>query len=280
MWRYVSGGYLRTMGTPILKGRALAEADRRDVERVVVISKAMAARYWPGEDPIGRRIAVGTVASPSSTWRRIVGVAGDAPGISLGASEPIVYVPQAQAPYPVMTMSLAVRAKTDLAATAKAIRTEMATLDRNVPIYDVMTMDQLRGNSVAQRRFAMLLLGLFAGVALGLALIGIYGTISYAVRQRRHEIGVRIAIGARPADVLGMIMGQGFRLTAIGIAAGLAGAFALTRFLKSLLFGVTETDPVMFILIPALLLTVAMLASYLPARRAAAIDPITALRQD
>ena len=141
-------------------------------------------------------------------------------------------------------------------------------------------MDQLRGNSVAQRRFAMLLLGLFAGVALGLALIGIYGTISYAVRQRRHEIGVRIAIGARPADVLGMIMGQGFRLTAIGIAAGLAGAFALTRFLKSLLFGVTETDPVMFILIPALLLTVAMLASYLPARRAAAIDPITALRQD
>ncbi len=141
-------------------------------------------------------------------------------------------------------------------------------------------MDQLRGDWVAQRRFTTLLLGLFAAAALILALVGIYGTISYTVRRRRHEIGVRIAIGAMPRDVVAMTMRQGFRLAAIGIAAGLAGAFALTRYLRSLLFGVTETEPTMFILIPTLLLAVAMLASYLPARRGARIDPIAALRQE
>ncbi len=280
MFRYVSAGYLPTMGIPILKGRSLAQADRRDSENVAIISKAMAARYWPAEDPVGLRIAAGTTAGPSATWRRIVGVAGDAPSISLGVSEPVIYVPQSQASPTLLSMSLAVRVKTDYASTATAIRAEMASLDGNVPIYNLMSMNQLRGDSVAQRRFVMLLLGLFAAMALALSLIGIYGTISYAVRQRRHEIGVRMAIGARPRDVLRMSMGQGFRLTAIGLAAGLAGAFALTRYLKSLLFGVTETDPVMFILIPILLLVVAMLASYLPARRAATLDPIAALRQD
>lgn len=280
VWRYVSAGYLKTMGTPVLKGRALAESDSREGDKVAVISRAMAARYWPGEDPVGRRIAVGTVATPDSTWRRIVGVVGDAPSIILGTSEPMVYVPHTQAPYPVLAMSLAVRTKMDFAATAKAIRAELASLDRNVPIYDLISMDQLRGNSVAQRRFTMLLLGLFAAAALAMALIGIYGMISHAVRQRRHEIGVRMAIGARPRDVLRLTMTQGLRLTGMGIAVGLAGAFGLTRYLKGLLFGVTETDPMTFILIPALVLTVAMLASYLPARRAAAVDPMAALRAE
>jgi ABC-type antimicrobial peptide transport system permease subunit len=178
------------------------------------------------------------------------------------------------------SMSLALRTKTDPETVLKRIRAEIASLDDDLPVFNVKTMDAIRGDAVAQRRFGMLLLTIFAGVALVLALVGLYGTIAYLAGKRTREIGIRMAMGAQKRHILTMILGHGFLVTAMGMLVGLGGAYALTRYLSSLLFGISGTDGSTFIAVSALLLAVAMLASFIPARRAARIEPITALRYE
>jgi putative ABC transport system permease protein len=278
MVRHISPGHLRNMRIPLLKGRAFTNFDRAGGENTMIISNAMASTYWPAEDPIGKHLRFGgPPALKALTWR-IVGVAEDVPSSGLDvAPRPTVYVPQDQWPWHMSSMSLALRAKPDPDAIVNSVRAEIASLDKDLPIFDLKTMDAIRGDAVAQRRFGMLLLGIFAGVALMLAVVGLYGTIAYMVGQRTREIGIRIAMGAQKHHILTMTVGHGFVLTATGMLAGLGGAHALTRYLSSLLFGISGTDGSTFIAVSVLLLAVAMLASYMPARRAARIEPVTAL---
>jgi ABC-type antimicrobial peptide transport system permease subunit len=196
------------------------------------------------------------------------------------APKPTVYITHDQFPFTTSSMSLVLRAKTDPVGMAGAVRAEIASMDHDLPIFNLMTMDEIRGDSVAQRRFGMLLLGIFAGVALVLAVVGIYGTISYMVGQHTREIGIRMAMGAQKRHILQMTVGHGLVLTAMGMLVGFGGAFALTRYLSSLLFGISGTDLSTFIAVSVLLLAVAMLASYIPARRAAKIEPIAALHHE
>jgi hypothetical protein len=245
----------------------------------MVVSKSMVSRYWPGEDPIDEHIRF---FGPMRTlaWR-IVGVVEDVASSSLDAApKPTVYIPYDQFPYPTSTMSAVLQAKTDPVGLVGAVRAELAFMDGDLPIFNLMTMNGIRGDSLAQRRFGMLLLGIFAGVALVLAMLGLYGTIAYMVGRRTREIGIRMAMGAQKRHIFNMTLGQGFILTATGMLVGLGGAFALTRYLSSLLFGVSGTDPSLFVAVSVLLLAVAMLATYIPARRAATVDPMTALHYE
>jgi putative ABC transport system permease protein len=241
----------------------------------------MASTYWPGENPIDRHIRFkGPAELAALTWR-IVGIADDVPGSGLDlAPKPTAYLTHAQWPFHMASMSLALRTTTNPTSIVSRVRAEIAQVDGDLPIFDVRTMDEVRGVSLAQRRFGMLLLGLFAGVALALAAIGLYGTIAYTVSQRTREIGIRLALGARPGQILAATVGQGAGLSAVGMLFGLVGAFALTRYLGSLLYGVSGIDVPTFAGVSAALLVVALLASYLPARRAARIEPVVALRHE
>jgi predicted permease len=281
MVRHISPGYLQNMRIPLLKGRALTHFDRAGGENVMVISKAMASTHWPTEDPIGKIIRFfGPPELMALTWR-IVGISEDVPSSGLDVTpKPTVYLPQDQWPWGVSSMSLALRTKTEPAGLANTVRAEVASMDNDLPIFNLMTMNEIRGASVAQRCFGMLLLGIFAGVALVLAAVGIYGTISYMVGQRTQEIGVRMAMGAQKHHIINMIVGHGFALTLVGMLVGSVGAFALTRYLSSLLFGISGTDIPTFAAVSALLLAVALLASYFPAQRAAKIEPIAALHYE
>jgi putative ABC transport system permease protein len=275
--RQVTPGYLKTMRIPVLRGRSLASHDGPDGQKVVVISEALARRYWPGEDPIGRRINFRGMNrmffgpdSTETTWWTIVGITGEVPDSSLADEpNPVAYMPLEQYPVALRTMSVAVRTQGDPSVLAGAIRAEIAALDRNLPLFNVRSMEQVLGDSMGRTRLLMMLIGAFAGVALALGLLGIY-----------HEIGVRMAMGARPRDVLRAILGQGVLLAGAGIGAGLVGAFALTRYMESLLFGVTTNDLATFTGAAALLLAVALLATWLPARRASGVNPVTALRHE
>ncbi|MDQ3011567.1 MAG: ABC transporter permease [Acidobacteriota bacterium] len=285
----VSGDYFRAMGIPMLQGRAFTERDTLETPRVAVLSASLAKRCFPNEDPIGKRIYPGRL-NPGQVgqidrytnvpmWTEIVGVVADVKSLSLDPKvESNVYVPYWQ--WPMQTPTLFVRTAGNPANLAAAIYSEVKALNKSLPMPKVQTMNEQLSDVVAQPRFQTLLLGLFGLVTLVLVSAGLYGVVSYSVAQRTHEIGVRMALGAQPQDVLKLVIGQGMKLALIGIALGLAGALMLTRLLKTLLFGVTATDPLAFVLAALLLAGVVLLACYLPARRAAQVDPMIALRYE
>jgi putative ABC transport system permease protein len=274
---FVTPGYLRAMGIPLLRGRFFTEQDGRETEEVIIINETLARRFFSQEDPTGKRLFLGF---STQVARRIVGVVGDVKHDTLTRDyAPAVYVPYYQVPWS-GRMSLAVRSSAQPSAVLASVREQIRSVDRDLPVFSVMTMNQVLSNSVAQPRFSTLMLGVFAGVALLLAAVGIYGVISYSVSQRTHEMGIRMALGAQPRDIFRLVVGQGMVLTLIGVGVGLAASFALTRFLESLLFGVSATDPATFAGVSVLLAAVALLACYLPARRATRVDPLVALRYE
>jgi predicted permease len=278
----ISPDYLRAMGIPLLKGRALTEHDGKDAPNVFLVNETFVRRYFPNEDPIGKRIKVSVRPSPDKpdAEGEIVGVIGDVKHRSLDKEvNPECYVPYLYVPDPYMT--LVVRTKsTDPTTLNAALRDAVRQVDKDQPVVDIQTMNQVLARSVATRRFNMLLLGIFAGIALALAAVGIFGVMNYSVTQRTHEIGIRMALGAQTSDVLKMIVGQGMILTLIGVAVGLTAAFILTRVMSGLLYGVSATDPLTFAGVAALLSAVALLACYIPARRATKVDPMVALRYE
>ena len=276
--RVVRPGYFGTMGIRLLQGR---DFDARDTLRstpVTIINEALARRHFPNQNPIGRRINPSFgVDDRGILFREIIGVVGDVRHSSLREEAgPESYVAHAQAPF--NTITVVARAGNDPRALTAAVRGEVRTLDPDLPVFAVRTLEEYLATAVAQPRFGALLLSIFAGVALLLTAVGLYGVISYGVEQRRHEIGVRMALGARARDVLGLVMRQGVALAAAGIGLGLVAAAALTRVMASFLFGVGATDPATFALIALLLGLVALAASYVPALRAARVDPLDALR--
>jgi putative ABC transport system permease protein len=274
----VSEGYFKAMGIPLIRGRLLDYRDTADSAHVAVINETMAKKIFPNEEPIGKRITFGSRES-SLNWYEIVGIVGDVRHYSLDQPATLqTYEPFRQQTTP--TMSLVVRATGDPASLGAAIRNQVQELDPEQPIANLKTLDSLAATSTAQRAFSMTLLSVFAAVALVLASIGIYGVLSYAVNQRTHEIGVRMALGAGRRDVLKMVVAQGMSLILLGSAIGLIAAYGLTRVMSSLLFDVSATDPLIFGLIALLLIAVALFACYIPARRATKVDPLIALRCD
>jgi putative ABC transport system permease protein len=272
----VTPDYFKAMGIPLLRGRVFTEHDTKNSTRVVVINETMAQRYFPDEDPIGKRIHV---TMGPETWREIVGIVGDVKQHGLDqATPPQSYEPFAQEPSSFIT--LVVRSDSDPTKLSAAIRSQVLALDKEQPVYGITRLEQTLANSVAQQRFSMLLLGIFATVALVLAAVGLYGVMAYSVTQRTHELGIRMALGASSRDVLGLVVGHALALTLIGVGIGLTAAFFLTRLMESLLFAVSATDPVTFAAISAMLTGVSLLASYIPARRAMKVDPMIALRYE
>ncbi len=275
--RVVGPGYFRTMQIPLVKGRDFTEDDRDDEARVVVISEKTAARYWPGQDPIGKRIKPGSL-SEDNPWRTVVGVVKDVRQNDFVApAKPQMYWSYHQVrDFP--PNALVIRTNVAPLSLSAPVRDAIWSVDKDQPVSEIRAMSEIVSQAVARQRFSMLLLGLFAGLALLLAAVGIYGVMSYSVTQRRREIGIRMALGAQKSDVLGMILRQGLRLTVIGVAIGIAGALGLTRLMASLLFGVSATDPATFAAITIILAAVALLASYIPALRSMKVDPVIALR--
>jgi putative ABC transport system permease protein len=276
----VSPDYLRAMSIRLLRGRLLTDGDTADSQPVALVSETMARRLWGDVDPLGKRIRYYT-SDPKieSPWRTVVGVVADVRLRSLDAGGGMgFYVPEAQTPNSAMT--LAVRTAGEPAGIVPAVRGEIRSIDKDLAVFNVKTMDEWVGESILLRRFSMMMLGAFAGLALLLASVGIYGVISYTISQRTHEIGVRMALGAQPADILRMVVRQGMGLTLLGVALGLLGALALTRVMSGLLFEVSPTDPAIFAGISALLASVALLACLVPARRAIKVDPMIALRYE
>ena len=272
----VSPDYFSTMGIAIVRGRGFTERDDERAAAVVVVNETMAAKYWPGEDPIGQRV---TLSYNRTGPREIVGIARDVKQTSLtDAVASQLYTPFVQAPWPFLTAVARTTAAPETAA--GSLRQVLARLDPEQASGDIRTFDQYLARSIATPRFTAILLGAFASLALLLAGFGLYGVMAYSVAQRRREIGIRMALGAQAADVRSLVVSQAVRLGAAGLAIGLAGALAVTRVLDSLLFGVSASDPLTFAAVAAALITVLLLAAYLPARRATRVDPIVALRAD
>ena len=278
-FRRASTGYFQAMGIRLLSGRLVTEQDIANNTGAVLINDAMAKRFWPGEDPVGKRISTATSTGHQTQWQTIVGVVGSVRhlGLDIEPRPEIYYHTNTGPPFgPVVV----IRTTSDPKRLISIARAKVREIDRDVPISNVNTMEELVAQSVAQRRFGMFLLGAFAVLALLLAAIGIYGVVSYSVTQRTQEIGVRMALGANAVDVLKMVLRNGMSLALIGVGLGLAGAFALTRLMARLLFEVTPTDVTTFGLVSVGLTAVALLACYLPARRAMNVDPLEALRDE
>jgi putative ABC transport system permease protein len=278
--RSVSPEYFDTLGIALVRGRGPSRADDAGAPPVVVINEAAARAHFAGEDPIGRRIAWARATSP--VWMTIVGVVGDVRASGTGREEvPAVYTPIAQESRPWKTwMTVAIRSSLPPSVLLPAVRRAVARVAPAVPVTRPRTMDELMAASAGARRFNLLLLGAFAALALALAAVGVHGVISYAVSHRIHEVGVRVALGATPRDILRLVVGHGFVLAAAGAALGSAAALGLSRFVSGMLFGVRASDPVTFAGVAALLVAVALLACYLPARRALRVDPVVALRYE
>jgi putative ABC transport system permease protein len=279
-FRVVSPRYFQTMGIPFLQGRDFTTRDTKDTPDAVIVNKVMAERFWPNEDPLGQYIQL---SAETTRWRQIVGVVGNEKLSGLDAETgPAIYVPLTQNSFPnaLRSLVLVVRAAGNPLSLTPSIRQELRSMDQDQALFQARLLEEEISNSLSQRRFNSLLLVIFAALAGILAAVGIYGVIAYTVTQRTHEIGVRLALGARPVDVLKLILGRGIKLTLIGIGIGLFAAFALTRVLATLLYGVSTTDPATFLGVPLLLTAVALLASYLPARRATKVDPMIALRYE
>jgi len=275
---YVTPGYFEAMGIALVKGRLFEARDTAEATPAIIIDEVLAGHFFPGDDPVGHRISKfgeGTTEAP--VWRTVVGVVRHVAKYGLdGRVKDQYYFPAAQRPQ--RSMFLVVRTAGDPAGLATAVRAAVRAVDPDMPVFKVMTMQRVIEDTLVGRRFTAMLLVIFAVVALVLAAVGLYGVIAYAVSQRTHEIGIRMALGARVEDVVRMVVRQGLRLAAIGLLVGAVAALATTRFLSSLLFGVGAADPMTFIVIPAILALVALVASWLPARRAARVDPMTALR--
>jgi putative ABC transport system permease protein len=279
-FRAVSLDYFSVMKIPFLAGRAFTERDDQHSPMVLIINETFAKRHFPNENPIGKHVKPGISIEGDPVWREIVGVVKDVKHRQSLSSdyEPEYYMPHAQ--MPINSMNLVIRTTHDPRGLAGAIQHEVQSLDRDIPVYRIKTLEQYLGVAVAQPKFNALLLGLFAGLALLLTAIGLYGVMAYSVIQRAQEIGIRVALGARSVDVLRMVLRQGLKLTAAGLAIGLAAACALTRYMQSLLFGVKAADPLTFIGIALLLIAVAIVACWIPARRATKVDPMVALRSE
>jgi len=276
---FVNDTYFSTIGAPLVSGRFFSERDDENAPAAVIVNETLARRYFPSVDPVGRRLKIGGPERPTNTWMSVVGVVGDMSYSGLDApSEPAVYLPFRQATS--NNQYVLLRTTGDPQSLAPAVQRAVAELDKDLPVASLRTMDQLMGESKAPPRFRTILVSLFAIVGLTLASIGIYGVMAYAVAERTHEIGVRLALGADRADVLGMVLGEAMRLAAAGVAIGLAGAAATTQLMRSLLFGVTPSDVPTFAGIAALLAATAFVASYIPARRATRVDPMVALRYE
>ncbi|HKS27515.1 MAG TPA: ABC transporter permease [Pyrinomonadaceae bacterium] len=271
--------YFKTMSIPLVKGRYFTEGDTAASPNVVIIDEELARKFFPNEEPVGRRITYDDPTSPDAKWREIVGVVGHVKSRGLeGETRPQFYFPYHQVTQ--AAMYLVVQTQAEPASMAGSVRGAIQKVDKDLPVFRVTTMERLVAESLAQRRFATFLLGVFASVALVLAVVGLYGVMSYSVTQRTREIGLRMALGASARDVLKMVVGQGMMLVVIGLGIGLVASFLLTRVMSSILFDISATDPLTFILISLLLVTVAFLASYIPARRAMRVDPMTALRYE
>jgi putative ABC transport system permease protein len=275
--RVVDESYFRTMSIPLISGRTFNADEEREKRHVVVINETLARKYFPGEDPLGKRLTIWMTDDLTPT--EVVGVVGDVKHMSLDSeTKAMVYWPEPELAYSGMT--IVIRAANDPLQLAAPAQGAIQAIDPNQPVSDVRTMNQLLSESVARARFNTLLLALFSGVALVLACVGIYGVMSYTVTQRTREIGIRMALGARRGDVLKMVLGQGMLLAAIGVTLGVGAAFLLTRVMASLLFEVSASDPLTFVGVSLLLAGVAFLACYLPARRATRVDPMNALRYE
>jgi predicted permease len=271
----VSSGFFETLGIPIVAGRGFTAGDRAGMPDVALISESVARRFWPKGDAIGKRMGY---PFPSE-WFTVVGIVKDVKQDSLTSTDnEVLYRPLAQAS--VLNASLTIRTDLPPGNLSAELRRAVASVDRNVPVSDVQTMRAIVDRSGARQTFATLLLAIFAGVALVLGVVGIYGVMSYAVAQRQREIGIRMALGASPGDARSMVLREGLGMAAAGIVVGLVAAVFASRLLAGLLFGVGRTDPLTFAAVPLLLAVVALLASYIPARRAKRVDPTTALRAD
>ena len=281
IYRVVNPDYFRAMGIPLQRGRVFDTRDSAESTPVFLVNRRLAEQFWPGEDPTGKRLKIGPADSPNP-WVTIVGVVGDVRQTGLyGEQLAELYAPYAQERRSWMSpRDLVVRTSGDAAAVAGAVRKAVWQVDKDQPVSNVRTMDEVFAATVSRERFQTLLLALFAALALVLACVGLYGVISYAVARRTHEIGVRMALGAQPGDVLKLVLRQGMTLTFAGLVFGIAGALAVTRVMTDLLFGVTATDAVTFISVGVLLIVVAFLACYVPARRATKVDPLIALRYE
>jgi putative ABC transport system permease protein len=285
--RNVTPGYFDSLGVTLLKGRLITEADDKNAPPVAVVDEKFARRFWPDGNALGKRIAVGGTRD-NLLWGEIVGVIShirhygtnkegqDRAYFPEGREQ--IYFPLAQNSS--RTMYLAIHAANDPSNLINPVRNTVLALDRDLPVYEVKTMEQLVSKSVANPRLNVVLMSIFAAVALILSAVGIYGVMSYSVTQRTHEIGIRMALGATSRDVLRLVVGQGLALTGIGVGVGLVSAFFLTRLMSTLLFGVSTTDPGTFIVIALILTTVAFVACFIPARRATRVDPMVALRYE
>jgi putative ABC transport system permease protein len=272
-------GYLRAMEIDTLKGRAIGEEDTADASKIALINRTMAEQLWANQDPLGKRIRFPGSEKNPQPWRTVVGVVSDVAQYALDKKPPMqIYLPHAQ--FPTSFNSIVVKAESDPTSMVNQVRREILAVDKDQAVFNVTTLEQLMGESISIRKFFMLLLLVFAGLALVLAAVGIYGVMSYVASQRTHEIGIRMALGAQASDVLKLLIGSGMVLALIGVVVGLAGAFALTRVMAGLLFGVSATDAVTFASVSTGLIVVALLACYIPARRATKVDPLVALRYE
>jgi putative ABC transport system permease protein len=277
--RVTSAGYFNSMGIPLRHGRLFAETDRRGTPRVVLINESAVRQYFPHEDPIGKTIELGwgRGKGKQKAGGEVIGIVADVKDAGLGEPD-LAEIFLAYRQWPISGMSVVMKTSTPPTSLAAAVRTEVYAVDPNLPVSNVRTLDDIVATSISQPRFYMTLLAIFATVALVLAAIGIFGVLSYAVSQRTREIGIRMALGAQGRSVIGLVVRQAMVLVAIGIAAGTVAALFLSQTLTKMLFNIRPTDPATFILVAFVLLAVALLASYLPARRATRVDPIVALR--
>lgn len=286
-WRLISNDYFRVMGIPLRRGRTFTDLDTRDSEPVTIINDALARRYFPNEDPIGQGL-VSTDPASDDPPTRIVGVVGDVRELALDRpATPTMFVPAAQVADEdtafianILPTGWVVRTAGDPLTYGPVVQREMLAVNRDLPVSSIRSMEQVMGTSIATRQFNTLLLGLFAALALLLAVAGIYGVMSYSVAQRTHEIGVRMALGAARGATLRMILGQGMKLAAIGVVVGILGALALTRLMMALLFEISATDPLIILLVATLLLAAAAIACIVPALRATRVDPLIAMRSE
>jgi putative ABC transport system permease protein len=278
-YRNISPDYFRAMNIPVVEGRPFSKNDKVGMPLVVMVNQALAHRDFPGENPVGKRVNFGRTENGKPVWFEIVGLASDVRSMELkDEPTPEVYFSSYQDSFP--SMSLVIRTSVEPESISGSLRQVINQIDKSVPVTDIRAMDVVVSESITQPRFNLFLLALFGGLALLLSAAGIYGVTAYTVSQRTHELGIRIALGAQVGDVLRMILRQGLTVILIGMVIGLAAAFALLRVMRSLLFGVSASDPVTFVVITAVLLFVALLACYIPARRATKVDPLVALRYE